>query len=206
MSSDEDGSTIDGTRGLDEDDGFGPAIPSQITAAHSGSWSRGIGAGPSIPTTGELREKRVFEAEEAQEARAASISALRAERRADRTLQRERLEEIAPRAEGGTKERQLEKKRETAAANRSFAEARERSPEVGDNDLMGGEGDDLVNLKRRKKEEERKKNERELRKEEALRARAAEREVKLKGLREKEEKTMAYLKELARARFGNSGL
>jgi hypothetical protein len=70
-----------------------------------------------------------------------------------------------------------------------------------DADVMG-DADGLGELKKMKFEQARKKNEREIRKEEMLRARRAEREVKLAGLREKENKTMDMLKEIARARFG----
>ena len=49
---------------------------------------------------------------------------------------------------------------------------------------------------------ERKKNEREIRKEEILRARNEEREERMREYRAKEEKTMAGLVALARARFG----
>ena len=56
-----------------------------------------------------------------------------------------------------------------------------------------------------KVEKERKKNERELRKEEILRARAAEREVRMQVAREKEEKTMSVFREIARQRFGAGG-
>lgn len=69
---------------------------------------------------------------------------------------------------------------------------------------MGG-GDDLGTVKRVIKEQERKKNERELRKEEVLRARAAEREERMAVHREKEQKTVEMLKDLARARFGGPG-
>ena len=69
-----------------------------------------------------------------------------------------------------------------------------------DSDLMGD--DSIEGYKRRKVEMERKKNERELRKEEQLRARMAEREERLKTAREKESKTMDYLKALAKERWG----
>lgn len=49
---------------------------------------------------------------------------------------------------------------------------------------------------------ERKKNDRELRKEEILRARGEEREERIREYRVKEEKTMSGLVALARARFG----
>lgn len=114
-------------------------------------------------------------------------------------------DEIAPRAEPGTRERRLEKRREAAAANREFAESRRGgSPAeaIPDADLLGGGEDDLEALKKAREREKRKKNEREIRREEMLRAREAEREQRLKKYREKEEETMTWLKALAKQRFG----
>ena len=126
---------------------------------------------------------------------------IRYARKQDRKAQKERLEEMAPRAEAGTKERQLEKKQEKAAANRAFRDA--KSPgaeEVGEGDLLGDDG--VEGYKARLKENEKKRSERELRKEEALRARAAEREERLAEHRAKENKTMDMLKSLAKQRYG----
>lgn len=118
-------------------------------------------------------------------------------------MQKERLDEILPRAEPGSRERQLEKKREKAESNRSFAASKDASgdAELGDADVMGDE-DSLGDVKRMQRENERRKNEREIRKEEVLRARRAEREARVAGMREKEERTMEMLREIARARFG----
>ena len=73
--------------------------------------------------------------------------------------------------------------------------------DVPENDLLGGE-DGIEGFKRQKREMEKKKNEREIRKEEILRARNEEREERMREYRAKEEKTMAGLVALARARFG----
>jgi hypothetical protein len=138
-----------------------------------------------------------MENEDAQE----RMADMRAKRKVDRKLQKEALEELVPRAEAGTFERRLEKKTEVNATMKSF---RERSPgaaEVPETELMGG-GDGISDFKRQKQEYERKKNDRELRKEEILRARAAEREERLEEYRVKEDKTMAMLKALAQQRFG----
>ena len=93
---------------------------------------------------------------------------LRHDRKLDRRLQKERLEELVPRAEAGSHERRLEKRREVNDKMRSF---RDKSAgvgeEVGEGDLMGDDGVDAYKAK--KKETERKKNERELRKDEILR-------------------------------------
>lgn len=124
-------------------------------------------------------------------------------RRVARLTEKERLEELAPRADAGTRERQLEKKRELASSNKAFASAKDGGDvaEVPDSDLMGG-GDDLEGFKKQKVQSERKKNERELRREEIMRARKEEQEERAREFREREERTMKGLVELARKRFG----
>ena len=123
---------------------------------------------------------------------------LRHERRVDRKAQKEALDELVPRAEPGSRERQLEKKKEL---NDKMASFREKSPvdEVDDSTLMGGGGESLA---QKKAALERKKNDRELRREQILKARIAEREERVQGMREKEERTMAMLKTLAAKQFG----
>jgi hypothetical protein len=126
---------------------------------------------------------------------------MRFARKVDRKQQKDALDELVPRADAGTRERQLEKK---AAVNEKMKSFRERSPgavEVPESELMGG-GDGINEFKQQKQEFERKKNERELRKEEILRSRAAEREERLSEYRAKEEGTMAMLKALAKQNFG----
>ncbi|WPH02032.1 hypothetical protein R9X50_00488700 [Acrodontium crateriforme] len=175
----------------DDDDGYGPALPDTFS-------SDGRRVGPTIPNLQDLQHRR----ELATEDRSARLADGRIERKEERQAQRERLDELVPRAEPGSRERQLEKKRETAAANRSFREA--KSPgaeEVGEKDLMGGD-DGVEGYKKMLKEKERAKSERELRREEVFRAKAAEREERMKGFRAKEEKTMEMLKSLAKQRFG----
>lgn len=124
--------------------------------------------------------------------------------RSHKTAVRQLEDEITPRAEPGTRERQLEKRREAAAANRSFAEARRGgSPEAApEEELMGAGDNDLASLKREKDKDQRKKNEREIRREEILRARAAERDERVQKYREKEEETIGWLQTLAKQRFG----
>ena len=135
------------------------------------------------------------------EDRAHHIDDLRYARKLDRNAQKERLEEMVPRADPGSRERQLEKRREATATLHAFR--KEKSPgaeEVGEADLLGDDGID--GFKKQKKEAERKKNEREIRKEEILRVRAEEREERLQEVRAKEEKTMEMLKAIAKQRFG----
>jgi hypothetical protein len=122
-------------------------------------------------------------------------------RKQDRQTQKERLDEIVPRTDPGSRERQLEKKREVGAIHSSFKEGKEAGvEEVGDADLLGDDGGD--SFKRRKTEMEKKKTERELRKEEVWRARAEERQERLDARKKKEDETMSMFKELAKKRFG----
>jgi hypothetical protein len=68
--------------------------------------------------------------EDAIAARGKSRDQYRAELRAHKSALRHLEDEVAPRAEAGTRERQLEKRREAAASNRAFADARGGSPEA----------------------------------------------------------------------------
>lgn len=172
-----------------EDDDYGPNLP-------GGHVRRKVG--PAVPNFQDLQQRR----EQQEEDREDRIADLRYERRQDCNLQKDRLEELAPRAQPGSRERQLEKKRDTAMSNRAFAEAKEAgAEEVAEGDLLGDDGGDAYKAKMRAME--RQKNEREIRKEEVLRARAAEREEKLAEHRRKEAKTMEMLKSIAQQRFGN---
>jgi hypothetical protein len=182
-----------------DDDGYGPVLPgSQSHAAvHNPDGSRVTKQGPGIPSVQDLEVRR----EMTEEERLERASQLRLERKADRVEQKSRLEELVPRADAGTRERKLEKKKEVNEKMKGF---RERSPgaaEVDDTELLGG-GDSVDELKRLKASGERKKTEREVRREEIQRAKAAEREERLQEYREKEEKAMVMFKELARQRYG----
>ncbi|KAH0267584.1 hypothetical protein KCU91_g9996, partial [Aureobasidium melanogenum] len=168
----------------DSEDEYGPSLPTNAGRV-----------GPTVPSIQDLQYRN----ELAEEDEIARRQDLRFDRKMDRKLQKERLEELNPRAEPGSRERQLEKKREKAVANRTFRE--QKSPgaeEVGENDLIGGED----GIKAHIQATQRKKSERELRKEEILRAREAEREERLAHHRAKEDKTMEMLKNLARQRYG----
>ncbi|KAF1987117.1 hypothetical protein K402DRAFT_331518 [Aulographum hederae CBS 113979] len=172
------------------DDEFGPRLPDQ-----SGSSKR---AGPLIPRLEDLELRKEMSAEDANFAR----EDLRYERKQDRKVQKERLEELVPRADAGTRERQMEKRAAVTSTHASFKER--KSPgadEVGEGTLMGDDGG-IHGYKAAKQEAERKKSEREIRREEIWRARAVEREERLQEYREKEDKTMEMLKALAKQRFG----
>jgi transcription initiation factor TFIIIB Brf1 subunit/transcription initiation factor TFIIB len=123
--------------------------------------------------------------------------------RSHKSATRHLEDETAPRAEAGTRERQLEKRREVAASNRAFADSRRGDSPDGarEEDLLGGDNE-LSALKQEKEKDQRKKNEREIRREEILRARTAEREERVQQYRQKEQETMGFLQALAKQRFG----
>jgi len=175
----------------ESDQEIGPTLPGQEGR------SRGGRMGPSIPNMQDLELKKEMEAEDGLARR----DDIRFARKLDRKEQKAALDELVPRAEAGTRERQLEKKKEVNEKMKSFREKSPGAAEVPDTELMGG-GDSIEGYKKVKQEFERKKNERELRKEEILRARMAEREERLQEYRAKEEGTMSMLKALAKQRFG----
>lgn len=183
----------------DDNDDYGPLLPRGSSGDPSNTMpSPRHGHGPAIPSTQDLALRR----ENAEEERLDRIEQLRLARKADRAEQKARLEDLVPRAEAGTRERQLEKKREVNEKMRGF---REKSPgaaaEVGEAELMGG-GDGVAEYKQAKAVAQRRKTEREVRREEELRAKTAEREERLKEYRLREESTMKVLKQIARERFG----
>jgi hypothetical protein len=172
------------------DDDFGPAPPTSVARQ-----------GPTAPKLDDLAYRNELHADELARNRSNYTDDLRHERKTDRTLQKSLLDELVPRADPGSRERQLEKKREVTGTLQSFRDAKESGDvEVAEGDLMGDDGFD--GYKRKKKEEERKKSDREVRREEITRARAAERDERLSERRDKEGKTMEFLREIARERFG----
>ncbi|KAL7622163.1 hypothetical protein AAE478_007665 [Parahypoxylon ruwenzoriense] len=185
----------------DDDDGYGPTLPpapSQGQTRDPSDTARSTRHGPGIPSLQDLAIRR----ENAEEEHLERVEQLRLARKADRAEQKAQLEDLVPRAEAGTRERQLEKKREVNEKMRGF---RERSPggaaEVGEAELLGG-GDSLAEYRAAKKAAERRKSEREIRREEEARAKMAEREERVRRYREREEGTMEVLREIARRRFG----
>ncbi|KAI0178647.1 hypothetical protein GGR52DRAFT_532947 [Hypoxylon sp. FL1284] len=180
-----------------ESDEYGPALPADDDTSDPAS--RSARHGPGIPSLQDLALRR----EQVEEDREHDVEQLRLARRADRTQQRERLDELVPRADAGTRERRLEKRREVNDKMRGF---RERSPgaaAVGEAELMGGnEADEVAEYKRTQEAARRRRSEREVRREEEARARAAEREDRVREYRRKEESTMQVLRQIARERFG----
>lgn len=183
-------------RGGDDDsdeDNFGPAPPKDV--------ARHRGHGPTVPRMDDLTYRNEMRAEEGARDRSIYAEDTRYERKTERKAQKDRLDELVPRADPGSRERQLEKKRETTSTLQSFRDAKENGDiEVAEADLMGDDGIDA--FKRKKKQDERQKNEREIRREEIARAREAERDERLAERREKESKTMDFLKQLAQERYG----
>lgn len=180
--------TLDRANSSDEND-YGPTLPQ--------SSQHGRRAGPGIPSFNDLSIRN----EMIEDDREDFISILRAARKADRAQQKERLEDLAPRADAGTQERKLEKRQAVNDKMRGF---RDKSPgmEAGnEKELMGG-GDSLEEYKSAKQREQRRKTEREIRREEIDRAKREEMEEKRRAWREREEGTVSMLKELARQRFG----
>jgi hypothetical protein len=189
----------------DDDEEFGPTLP-QPSHERSMTTTDSSKPGPSIPKLQDLQHARELAAEDALSSRRQASKDLRADRKAEQAVRKSHLDEIAPSAEPGTRERQLEKRRELAASNRAFASAKTdpTDVELPDADVIGGE-DSLSELKRLKTEEERKRSEREIRREEVMRARKEEREERVREMRKREEKTLEMLRDLARARFGAGG-
>jgi hypothetical protein len=177
----------------DSDDDFGPAPPTQA--------GRQAGHGPTIPKLDDLTYRNEMRNEEGAQDHSNYMDDIRFERKQDRRAQKDRLDELVPRADPGSRERQLEKKHETTSALQSFRDAKEAGDvEVNESELMGDDGID--GYKKKKQEVERQKNEREIRKEEIMRARAAEREERLSERRAKESQTMDFLRQIAKERFG----
>lgn len=201
----EDEEEDDEEEGDSDDSDYGPALPPAEGGPPAGTLarrSRHLGApGPAIPSRADLDERRALDDDD----REAERAALKLARRADRVEQRERLEELVPRAAAGTRERQLEKKRALNDKMRGF---RERSPggEVGDDELMGEEGGgNKRSAQDKKKEAEEAAAKRtfwQLRREEEQRARDDELAERRSQYRAREAETMDMLRELARQRFG----
>ncbi|KZZ96781.1 hypothetical protein AAL_04010 [Moelleriella libera RCEF 2490] len=181
----------------------------------------GGGYGPALP---QQQHQRRSIAHRARDATVQDIlerdEALRSDRQAsrlqDKKLAKERLEEmLPPRAEPGSRERRLEKKKEASERMRQFRE-RGASPdmEVGDDELMGGGGgggaaggggggaDGLAEHKRAREMEQKRKSQRQVRRDEFERARREEMEERRRAWQAREEGTVSMLRELARQRFG----
>jgi hypothetical protein len=177
----------------ESDDDFGPAPPTAV--------ERRKGHGPTVPRLDDLTYRNEMRDEDRARDRYNNADDTRHDRKTERKAQKDRMEELVPRADPGSRERQLEKKREVTSTLQSFRDAKESGDvEVAESDLMGDDGIDMY--KRKKKEEDRKKSDREIRREEIARARDEERTERLSERREKEAKTMDFLMQIAKERFG----
>ncbi|RKF65751.1 hypothetical protein OnM2_003003 [Erysiphe neolycopersici] len=173
------------------DRSFGPVLPGQEMQ------SKTRRLGPTIPSTQDIQVMSEIDAE----ARIACHNEIKLARKADRKEQKAALDELIPQSMAGTRERQLEKKKELNEKMKSFREKSPGTTDIPDSDLIG-DRNDFEFYKKAKQEMERKKNERELRKEAFLRIRVAEREERLREYRIKEEATIGMFKALAKERFG----
>jgi hypothetical protein len=174
----------------EEEDEYGPKLPGAVSSIAKPR-------GPDVPRLQDLELRREMNAEEKE----ARVEELRDARKVDRRLQKERLEELVPRADVGTRERKLEKKKEVNEKMRAF---REPSPggEVPEEDLIGdGEGG-IADYKRMMAQEKQKVSERQQRREEVERARNAERDERIRAYKDKEEATREMLRQLAKRQFG----
>ncbi|TLS27750.1 hypothetical protein PpBr36_00551 [Pyricularia pennisetigena] len=191
----------DDEEGEDSDDDYVPPLPppagTEVARAHGWNDKRKH-HGPGIPSIQDLDVRRAEE----EEAQLRSRDEIRLARRVDRAEQKERLDEILPRAAAGTRERQLEKKRMVNEKMRGFREGSAgATEEAGDGELMG-EGGGVSDYKAALAREQRRKSEREVRKEAEARAKVEELRQRMKRYQEKEERTIGALRELARQKFG----
>ncbi|PSN66625.1 hypothetical protein BS50DRAFT_467384, partial [Corynespora cassiicola Philippines] len=123
-----------GLQSDEDDDDFGPALPTDIASRHAGH-------GPSMPKMDDIAMRNELLEEDRARDRTNYVEDMRYERKLERKTQKDRLEELVPRADPGSRERQLEKKRETTSTLRDFRDAKEGGDvEVGEADLMGDDG------------------------------------------------------------------
>ncbi len=209
---DEDNSgSHDGSSDRDSDD-YGPALPAAEAPLLPPTSNV---PGPAIPTLADLDERRAMDEDD----RAAGRATLRLARRADRAVQRERLERTeemlggagsARDAPAGSRERRLEKKRALNEQMRSF---RERSPgggdggglEINDAELGVGGSEGINEYRKIVVVQKQRQTERQSRREEEQRARIAEIEARRREYRAREEVKLEALRALARERYGGRG-
>ncbi|KAK4677023.1 hypothetical protein QC764_408940 [Podospora pseudoanserina] len=176
----------------DDDDEYIPPLPTQNQAQQHGRH------GPAIPTRDDLTHRdELLETE-----RGRSLDDHRYERKTFRKFHREQLDELVPKADPGSRERKLERKREVTEKLKGFGQDKEQGvEEVNEGDLMGGD-DAIEELKRMKKLREERQNQRQSRREEEEMLRRQEREERVRGYKEREERVMEGLRGLVRERFG----
>ncbi|KAI1329446.1 hypothetical protein F5Y16DRAFT_98693 [Xylariaceae sp. FL0255] len=196
----------------DEDDYniYGPTLPqaSEYPSTSNSNNPLQTKHGPGIPNLADLTYRDELLAADSHSA----YQNLRHERKLDRALQKERLEDLAPRADAGSHDRRLEKRREVREGNAAFAAARSGDAgggaEMTDGEMYGGggggggAGGGEGGFEEFKKEADHKRSERESRREEIERARREERDERVRSYREREAGTVDMLREIARARFG----
>jgi hypothetical protein len=135
----------DATKDVEDgsDDDFGPAPPTQL--------ERRRGHGPTVPKMDDLTYRNETRAEDRARNRSDYADDIRYERKTDRKAQKEQLDELVPRADPGSRERQMEKKREVTSTLQSFRDAKESGDvEVAESDLMGDDGIDMYKKKKKR--------------------------------------------------------
>ncbi|KAK4178679.1 hypothetical protein QBC36DRAFT_385703 [Triangularia setosa] len=179
----------------EDDDEYGPVLPSQVRQGTTCSHRHG----PKIPTRDDLLHRdEILEME-----RDNALEDHRYERKTFRKSHRELLDELVPKADAGSRERKLEKKKEVNEKLKGFAQAKEEGvEEVGDKDLMGGGDDALEELRRMKRLREQRQNQRQSKRDEEEMLRRQEREERVREYKEREERVMEGLRGLVRERFG----
>lgn len=172
----------------DDDDDYVPILPGEKPRTR-------MGAKSATMQELSLRDELLQEQQEEQRQQ------LRQARREDRALQKERLEELVPPAEPGTRERKLEKKKEVNEVMRQFRDKSPGMEAASEAQLMGG-GDGVEEYKKERERERGRRSARQIRREEFERAKMEEMEHRRKLWREREEGTVEMLRELAKQRFG----
>ncbi|KAK0672997.1 hypothetical protein QBC41DRAFT_312537 [Cercophora samala] len=177
-----------------DSDNYGPTLPTPATSQKHDPH------GPVIPTRDDLTTRE----EMLQAEKDNALDDHRHERKGFRKMHKEQLEELLPRADPGSRERKLEKKREVTEKLKGFGQEKEQGvEEVAERDLMGGD-DALEELRRMKKLREERQNQRQSRREEEEMLRRQEREERVRVYKEREEKVMEGLRGLVRERFQGS--
>ncbi|KAK4199743.1 hypothetical protein QBC40DRAFT_202167, partial [Triangularia verruculosa] len=180
----------------DDDDEYGPVLPNQTRTTRTTTSLHG----PLIPSRDDLLGRN----ETLDSDRQYALEVHRHERKIFRKEHKELLDDLLPKADPGSRERKLEKKRELTDKLKSFSQAKDAGAmeEVNERDLMGGGDDALEELQRVKRLREQKQNQRQGKREEEEMLRRKEREERVRGYREREEKVMEGLRGLVRERFG----
>ncbi|KAK4190757.1 RNA helicase [Podospora australis] len=178
----------------EDDSDYGPPPPPP-PGQHGSSSARPHG--PGIPSRDDLTLRDELNAEESH----AALLQHRWERKQHRLGEKALLEELVPRAEPGSRERKLEKKKEVNEKMKGFREKDTGVEEVNESELIGGD-DTVEEYKRLLALRQSKKNERKSRREEEEMIRRAERQERVQAYKEREDRVIEELRKIAQERFG----